>query len=130
MSAETKVHPPSTLSQAQINAFADSLRTLHRRYAGGVESLASAARVPEDASVSPSHLGDVGSDVCEQDIYINLLEGRQEVLREIGLALARVAKGTYGMCEGCGEEIAIARLEALPHASLCVPCQLLAENPR
>lgn len=130
MSPETKVRPRSALTQAQLDAFGDSLRALHRRYAGGVESLASAAQVPEDSSASPSHPGDVGSDICEQDISLNLLENRREVLQAIARALAQVERGTYGICEDCGGAIAIERLEALPHASCCVPCQLRSESGR
>jgi len=38
-------------------------------------------------------------------------------------ALARIEKGTYGICQDCGEEIAFPRLEAFPTAELCVNCQ-------
>ena len=130
MSAESKVQSRSSLTKSQLETFNEALRTLYRRYAGGIESLANAANIPEDSSASPSHLGDVGSDICEQDMSINLLEGRQEVLRDIQRALANLVNGTYGMCEDCGEAISIARLEAIPHASLCLPCRLRTENPR
>lgn len=38
-------------------------------------------------------------------------------------ALRRVEQGAYGFCEECGEEIAPARLHAIPTAVLCVDCQ-------
>src|SRR5271155_493695 len=38
-------------------------------------------------------------------------------------ALQRVEQGGYGLCEDCGEEIAPARLHAVPTAVLCVDCQ-------
>ncbi len=38
-------------------------------------------------------------------------------------ALQRVEQGGYGLCEDCGEEIAPARLHAMPTAVLCVDCQ-------
>lgn len=129
MSRETKAQPRSPLTKPQLEAFTEALRALYWRYADGAESLANAAQIPQDSSASPSHLGDVGSDICEQDMSINLLEGRQDVLQDIQRALANMVNGTYGMCEDCREPISIARLEALPHASLCVPCQLRSENP-
>ena len=43
-------------------------------------------------------------------------------LNGIDEALQRVAQGTYGICERCGEPIAEARLEALPAAVLCIAC--------
>lgn len=43
-------------------------------------------------------------------------------LAEIDAALARLAAGTYGTCEACGEPIAARRLEARPSARTCVRC--------
>lgn len=54
------------------------------------------------------------------------LEGQERVaLREIAAidaAIARLEAGSYGICAKCGEEIAEARLEALPTAALCISC--------
>lgn len=44
-------------------------------------------------------------------------------LRAIDAALDRVAQGRYGTCARCGQPIAEARLEAVPHAALCQECQ-------
>lgn len=43
-------------------------------------------------------------------------------LRGIDAALDRIAHGRYGICTRCGEPIAAARLEAVPHAALCQEC--------
>jgi len=37
-------------------------------------------------------------------------------------ALARLAAGTYGTCETCGDRIPLARLRALPETPACVTC--------
>ncbi len=44
-------------------------------------------------------------------------------LAEVEHALDKFEKGTYGLCDSCGQQIAPARLEALPQASLCVDCK-------
>ncbi len=44
-------------------------------------------------------------------------------LDEIEHALQKFEEGTYGLCDSCGNPIAPDRLEALPHASLCVDCK-------
>ena len=41
----------------------------------------------------------------------------------IRAALRRLDDGSYGVCEGCGEPVAPARLDAIPWAALCLPCQ-------
>jgi RNA polymerase-binding protein DksA len=43
-------------------------------------------------------------------------------IASIRSALARIAAGTYGTCEVCGEDIAAARLEAIPEATRCIGC--------
>ncbi len=51
-----------------------------------------------------------------------LLSGARHDLDEIAAARARVAAGTYGVCERCGRPIAPERLEARPAARTCVTC--------
>ena len=48
-------------------------------------------------------------------------QGMQEV-RQIDLALERIEEGTYGECQKCGDDIAPARLDLLPHTPLCRKC--------
>ena len=44
-------------------------------------------------------------------------------LGEIEHALSKFAKGTYGLCDICGQVISPERLEALPQANLCMSCK-------
>lgn len=44
-------------------------------------------------------------------------------VRLMGAALDRIAAGTYDNCLTCRGAIGVVRLTALPHASLCIPCQ-------
>lgn len=44
-------------------------------------------------------------------------------LQDINSALEKIAKGKYGICENCGEEIPIERLETKPEAKYCVACK-------
>ena len=47
--------------------------------------------------------------------------GRRE-LSQINRSLERIKAGDYGICAGCGGDIAEARLEILPHSEYCVSC--------
>ncbi|MEZ5307401.1 MAG: TraR/DksA C4-type zinc finger protein [Pyrinomonadaceae bacterium] len=60
----------------------------------------------------------------EWNQYVNL----QDELVEINDARARLAHGSYGLCEDCGEPIALKRLENLPAASRCIACQEITER--
>ena len=46
-----------------------------------------------------------------------------DTLAEIDHAFSKYDAGTYGICDACGKEIELARLEALPQASLCLSCK-------
>ena len=54
--------------------------------------------------------------------YDKIDENGKMVIEQIDLALGRMSIGDYGVCESCGDEIALKRLEALPWARLCVDC--------
>ena len=51
-----------------------------------------------------------------------LLDETRAQIETLDLALARVAAGTYGRCESCGEPIAPERLAARPAATTCIRC--------
>jgi RNA polymerase-binding protein DksA len=51
-------------------------------------------------------------------------------LQEIHAALGRLAEGSYGICERCGDAIAPERLEAVPATRWCVECAADEERLR
>lgn len=60
-----------------------------------------------------------------QDVTAVTLDLRSRMLKDIDRSLRQLADGTYGVCEGCGEEISSNRLQALPWARYCLTCQEL-----
>jgi DnaK suppressor protein len=46
----------------------------------------------------------------------------RDALAEVEAAIGRLDKGTYGVCERCGQPISPARLEAKPAARRCIAC--------
>jgi len=65
---------------------------------------------------------------AEQDVSAVTADLRSQMLREVESAIGRVNRGSYGVCESCGEEISQARLKAIPWARCCVTCQELASR--
>ena len=64
------------------------------------------------------------SEVDIQDeIEFALLQLKAETLHKIDVALRRLDEGTYGQCYECGDQIAEARLRALPFAVRCRDCE-------
>jgi len=59
---------------------------------------------------------------------LEIMVALDRTLRQIDTALARLHAGRYGFCASCSDPIPLARLRALPFATLCVPCQELREK--
>jgi DnaK suppressor protein len=55
-------------------------------------------------------------------LFARLDDRHKQQIEEIDQALTRIALGTYGSCERCGQPIPIARLRALPTACFHVQC--------
>lgn len=47
----------------------------------------------------------------------------KQALKDIEAAFERLENGSYGNCENCSKPIPVERLEILPYARCCVPCQ-------
>lgn len=76
------------------------------------------------------HMADVGTDNMEREkaFFFATQEGR--FLYHIEQALERIENESYGLCHECGDEIGRERLEAVPHARLCIICKSKEENSK
>lgn len=66
---------------------------------------------------------DAAQTTSERAKVISLADGLKQRLEEVRSALHRLEKGTYGICEMCGDKISPERMEAIPSASQCVACK-------
>ena len=57
------------------------------------------------------------------DVELAVLDQHIRELREIEASQQRLQQGSYGLCDGCGEAIAFARLISYPTATRCLACQ-------
>ena len=71
---------------------------------------------------------DAALDSVQDEISSQLAEVESRELARIEYALERMRSGQYGICEGCGSNIPMARLNALPYATYCIKCQREAER--
>lgn len=63
------------------------------------------------------------------DLQLSIADIRRKQLTSLDEAMGKLEQGTYGVCERCGEEIGEKRLEVMPFATRCIPCQEEAEAP-
>jgi len=74
-------------------------------------------------SESPGDVVDAAYDSAQDEISSQLAQVESRELASIENALERMKEGTYGQCEVCGCRIPMARLDALPYATMCIGCQ-------
>jgi len=97
----------------------------------GAEILEQIKRAREESldvdHTSFAEVGDLVSASVEKEKAFEHGEAGVHALREIAGALEKLKEGTYGICERCGKPIGVKRLEAMPHARLCVKCKIKEE---
>lgn len=71
---------------------------------------------------------DYALDTASDEIFSKLAEAEGRELANIQYALDKMDEGSYGRCEACKSNIPLARLEALPFATLCIKCKRQVEE--
>ena len=71
---------------------------------------------------------DQASQETDRDFLIRIRDRERNLILKAREALTRIAEGSYGRCEACGEDISLARLEARPEATLCIDCKTEMEQ--
>jgi len=115
------------LSDADIQRFRDVLS--HKRD----ELLAVVQRKKEqELQVEEADIGDeadVATRSVEKEMLFELTDSEKQTLDMIEAALRKIEKGVYGRCESCRKFILRPRLEVMPWARYCMPCQSEQEIP-
>lgn len=119
-----------TLSETELQAMitdASSLEPIRiRLLARRAELQQRSGRVDKDLART---LEPLSADSDDRAIQLENDESLQAIgqaavreIIEIDVALDRIARGLYGTCKICGNEISAARLLAVPQASICQRC--------
>ena len=73
---------------------------------------------------------DAGSFTFEREKELSIGNNIRDLLDKVNHAMSAIDRGTYGICENCGNPIAKARLIALPYSTLCLNCKQIDERTR
>jgi DnaK suppressor protein len=106
---------PGDLLDAQRRRTEERLGTLRDDHRGFVEA-------SRDTNADDEHDPEGTTIAFERSQVGALIRQAEEHLGEVDSARERLALGTYGVCERCGEHISPERLEAKPTARACVAC--------
>jgi RNA polymerase-binding transcription factor DksA len=125
--------PKGGPSKADLRRYRDALLARRHELLSSSSELAAGALQASGGEFSVDHMADHGSDNYEQDFNLKLLEGEADQLAEIRDALLKLdgkLDPPFGVCESCADAdrklcdtcpwIPASRLDAIPHARLCV----------
>ena len=77
-----------------------------------------------------NHMADDATAAFEQAKELALRQNLERTLHQVEHALRRFERGTFGICEACGQGVGVARLNALPYARLCIRCEARRDRPQ
>ena len=81
-----------------------------------------------DHSAYAFHMADQGTDTMEREKNFFYAQRDGRLIYHIDMALERIEAGTFGICDACGKAIGKERLEAVPHARMCIACKSSEEK--
>ena len=76
----------------------------------------------EDSTYS-LHMADQGTDAMEREKAYLFASRERKFISHLTDAMQRIKSGNYGVCIVCGNLIEKGRLEAVPHARMCIACK-------
>ncbi|HVG39848.1 MAG TPA: TraR/DksA family transcriptional regulator [Pyrinomonadaceae bacterium] len=113
------------MDAVKIEHFRKILLEELRRHTQNVREEQAAALESVDDGVKDAV--DMSLEDVNREIAFRLGERESQLVADIDQALLRIDEGSYGVCARCGEEISERRLEAMPTARYCAPCQQAVE---
>lgn len=120
------------MKTADMQVYKRRLELLRRRLRGDVKAMAKSALhgVGEEnggTASMPIHMAELATENFEIEFTLSLLETEEDTLTSVKEAIMRVDEGVFGKCLGCDGAIPKSRLNALPHAAMCVKCAEIKE---
>jgi len=114
------------LTKAQQKKYRPVLLDLLRQLGGKLTRMEESVLMG-DGDSSSDEGDDLGGESSSREFQLGLLENEDEIMQLVRASLDRLDEGSFGACESCTELIPVRRLEALPYARYCVPCQTHSE---
>lgn len=81
-----------------------------------------------ELSTYDNHPADIGTEMFERSKDFALRETAMIGVAAIDDALQKINNGTYGICDACGKEISLERLETVPSTTICRNCKDMDEK--
>lgn len=113
------------MKEKQLKKFKAQLEEMKEKIINDVEQTLSEMTTQNGNIPDPNDRATVESD---RNFELRIRDRERKLMNKIEEAIGRIDDGSYGICDGCGEDIAIKRLEARPVAKYCIDCKTRQEQ--
>ncbi len=111
------------LKKSEIEAFKKRLLEMREQISKALRVTTEGVKKPDESTGYSQHQADQGTDDFDRTISLEVTSREYGILRQIDRALEKIEEKTYGLCDISGEDIPIARLNAVPYATMTVKAQ-------
>lgn len=113
------------MDKKQLEFFRKKLQEMSESLHAGAERTIHDMTDSSDNYPDPADRATVESD---RSFELRIRDRERKLLSKIKSALERIDDESYGICEECGDEISVKRLEARPVTTLCIDCKTDQES--
>jgi DnaK suppressor protein len=110
------------LTKKELKKFQELLEEKRKAVLDRARQMLSVENMALDTNDLPDEM-DLASSEYLQSFTFRLRGREKSFLDKINKALERIENNSFGMCEECGDEISVKRLEARPETTLCIRCK-------
>ena len=114
------------MQQSELNYFKEILEERNSQIIRNIEGVNS-----ELAQLNSLELNDEGDHAAVNNnsmVESAIVQQQEQELREINVALGKIAAGDYGICAMCEDDIGFQRLKVKSHAIYCIDCREIVEK--
>ncbi|KIC70923.1 General stress protein 16O [Candidatus Protochlamydia amoebophila] len=111
------------LKKTEVAKFKKRLEDMRMQLTHSLKGSTAEVKTPDEATGYSQHQADQGTDDFDRTISLEVTSKEYGILRQIDRALEKIEENTYGICDITGEDIPIARLDAVPYAVMTVKAQ-------
>lgn len=114
----------STMKKKDIEYFKEFLNNRLEELLIHADDTVSGMTQPKENFPDPT---DRASLESERNFMLRIRDRENKLIKKIRKALNRIERGTFGVCEECGENISVKRLKARPVTTQCIDCKTKEE---
>ncbi len=116
------------LKKNEIAKFKKRLEAMRNQLTHTLKGSTAEVKTPDEATGYSQHQADQGTDDFDRTISLEVTSREYAILKQIDRALEKIQDNTYGICDVTGDEIPLARLDAVPYATMTVKAQEQVEK--